>query len=685
MAALYYEAKKMCSLHVNAALEISTKMMQTASPIPFDTTSFSKRYVDNLVSKELVSVFILLTTFSFRNFLAPLITQGFGLINATSLVDTNTIIVSDPILSMTVSTGIRQSFEIVLYNGNSIGVEYEIVHQPAVTVMSKRPDDKIFGYLPPVSSKTASIDLDATRIYIPAYSSRTVNLSINLPTEISPEYGPIYQGKITFRGSNLETVSAAYIGVYAEKYKAQSGLQQPFLIYDTINNASIAENENITISNDIDSFIYLPLLFGTTKVVSLIVDESFTTDNLMFPNFEQIPGIVGSIDSFPLTRTPRSTNGGFYGVSTDNSPNITDGTYRIFIASLSAIPAVSSSNSSLKDWETFLSEPFKYVSNPVPPTMQATESSALLNSSIFSNIQISSLNANSSFQIFPYDTVLVTISIQAPNGFPVGSTAELTLPDQFTAFPDPFLVYNDVGMAVLNTSISNDTNILRITAIKEWPVEYVTGSLIFTCFLKDPKQYTESKAVPLTFKKEDIEESSILMLFIELADTFFPSVKSIIDNSDGFVNVYIPASLKDWKNIEISIATEYPLSCKQIRVQESVSNHLEYGKGWDDIEFTTFGQPYSIECKGNLATVSLSKPPTGKMVGTARETDGNGGLDVRIVVPTKLGTPILVNSPVSAVIRCNLSDSELEYYLSDVLNSVSLNSQSMALTGKRLG
>lgn len=39
--------------------------------------------------------------------------------------------------------------------------------------------------------------------------------------------------------------------------------------------------------------------------------------------------------------------------------------------------------------------------------------------------------------------------------------------------------------------------------------------------LKDPNQYSESKAVPLTFKKKDIGESSVLMLYIELADTFF--------------------------------------------------------------------------------------------------------------------------------------------------------------------
>lgn len=142
--------------------------------------------------------------------------------------------------------------------------------------------------------------------------------------------------------------------------KRKANYSNLFFIYDTINSASLAQNENITISDGVDSFIYLPLLFGTTKIVSLIVDESFTTDNLMFPNFEQSPSIIGSIEYFPLTRTPRSTNGGFYGVSTDESRNITDGTYRIFIASLSAIPAVSPSNSSLNDWETYLSEPFMY-------------------------------------------------------------------------------------------------------------------------------------------------------------------------------------------------------------------------------------------------------------------------------------------------------------------------------------
>lgn len=592
------------------------------------------------------------------------------MVNATSLLDTQTEIISTPILSMGISTNLKLSFEVVLYNGNEYPVTYQMIHQPAVTIFSKRPDQKIFPYLPPFTHQFVKINAQHEKQIIPANSSFTFNVSMVLPESVNADYGPIYQGKLLFSGDNGDQVSAAYTGTYVDRYLTWEGLQQPFLVHNAITDAALAlDDQNITINNGQDAFLYVPYLVGATEVFSAVVSDSFNLDNLTFGFLEASPGIVEPINQFPLTLQPRSSNGAFYVFQLLDSA-IPDGIYRLFTAVLPAVPTFIPNETTLANWQTYISAPFNLIVNPAPLGIPPPNLSSQLNSSIFTDVEISSLNANSSLQIYPYDSILVTVNIQSELGLPFGSTANISLPYQFINFPEPFPVYNDVGIEVLNVSIDPETNVLTATVVEDWPVIYVAGSIIFSCFLRDPSQYTESQSVPITFRKLDVGEGSVLMMYIELADTSFPSIKSTLTGSDGMINVYIPSSFGNWSNLDVEITSDYPLGCNNIAIDENALGSLVYGQGWNEAQFSPINSQTSIKCSGNLATMTLSEPPPYTP-------------DIRISIPVFPNNNVVSNSPISSVIRGNFSGALFNYYMSDVLNNISLRSNSLALTGKR--
>lgn len=604
---------------------------------------------------------------------------------------------------MGVVVNISKSFEIALYNGNDQEVEYQVFHHPAITVLTKRPDNQIFEYFPPFTQHVASVDFCCKSIRVPAHSNYTLPVRINLSEKIPGEYGPVYQGKIEFVGSNMETVAAAYNGVYSSSYKTWSELQQPELVYNAIQNAKLAinnsSNNNVTVQNGYDSLIYLPSLFGTTEVISLLVQEHFNPQDFELTNIEHTPNVVGLIDNFPISRSPRSTNGEFvlFDIQAAAS-SFNSSLYRLFVAALPALSSGGMSMESLHDWQTYLSVPFSLrarsegstgpersagfsgsaysvqSTGSTRNTSKVVESSVLLDSSIFNNVEVSSLNSNSTSKVNPYDSIMVKISVQSAKGLPVGASVNLELPEKLTSFPEPFLVYNDIGIAVGRININDQTNVLTFTVIEEWSVIYVTGEISFSCFLASPEQYTANQPVPLTFRKEDVGESSIVMIYIELADSFFPSVRSVVNNSEGLINVFIPRSFRNWTSLQLIVASDYGFIADEIVARRSSHTSVEYGQSWEEVGHEMLDKPMVVQKIQNYVAVGLSN----------LGSESSSVQDFWISFPVALGTSKVVNSPVVAALNCTHSGAPFSYYMASVLNTVSLKPNSMSLTGKRV-
>lgn len=633
--------------------------------------------------------------FFFRKYAAPLIQQGFGLVNATRLLDTKTLITSDPIFELGLSMDLSAQFEVTLFNGNDYSVEYTLTHNPGVTVITKRPDDKIFGYMPPFSHKFAKVSGSGEKFTLEANSGKNISLIIEAPTSLSHSYGPVYQGKLLFEGDNGEQVSSAYIGTYADSYKCWSLTQKPLLLSDGIERATVVSSENnnnFTISNGQDGLFYTPILIGATQLDVALVDESFNMSNISLPIFPGQPGVVNLVDTFPMSILPRSTNGAFSLFQVTGTNSITDGVYRVLSAILPAIPYKLPNETAISDWQTFLSAPFNFIFDPEPNAVP-DGTVGRFNSSIFTSVEISSLNSNSSQSIYPYDSIGFTVSISITDKLVKGSKTNMTLPEQFTNFPPAFPVYNDVGVPVLEISINNDTNVMSVTVINDWGVVYITGDVIFTAWLKNPEQYTRNEQVPLTFRKTDMGQANVVMLDIMLMDPDFPSIRSWVydDSEEGMINVYVPPSFKDWSDMEIAIVSEYSFECSQVQVEQLENFGSERSLSSSSSEQSTdiqtprktimYKDYYNMKCNNNFVSISIPEAHSASSSNNNNNNDENNQ-GIQISIPVKTSN-IVVNSPLSGLVRCNLSGSPFSYYMNSVLNSLSLRSNSMALTGRR--
>lgn len=566
------------------------------------------------------------------------------------------------------------------------------------------------SYFPPFINKFAAVTGDTGGLALPPGGMRILFFDIVAPETVPAIYGPVYQGKISIEGNNGEQVSAAYIGTYVDSYKSWSNTHQPLLLVDAIRNATILDStvDGLPIiNNGLDSLIYSPFLIGATEVDAVLVPESFTLEQVQFPLQVGLNGVIDFLNGFPSPYTARSLSGAFFSFQITSNTTITDGNYRVLVSVLPGIPDVATNTSDPNLWQTFLSEPFQFVYSPnatttgrargghrrhrmdemfqyhsdnefitLPETglqprqnrnpMRPLRTSPVyqsFNSSIFTAVDLTSLNANYSMGFSPYDSMQITLELNIAQSLRVGQSASITIAPEFTDFPPPFPVYNDIGEQVLTVSIDPRTNILTASVIQDWNVVYISGSIIFTAFLKNPEQYTSDQLLPVTFVKESLNEGNVLVLDMALVDTYFPSIQARVYATSSAINVYIPATFRNWENMQITVTSAYQFGCSSITIQQT--SELE---GAESLYSDFVGG--NINCANNLAVVSIPQQPS-----------TNSSL--RISIPANTPSAV-VNSVVGGIIRCDYAGSPFTYYLSTVLNSISLRSNAMSLSGRRL-
>ncbi|VVT58148.1 uncharacterized protein SAPINGB_P006061 [Magnusiomyces paraingens] len=606
--------------------------------------------------------------------LAPLIGQGAGLINATAFVNTKSVFTTSPILNFGLnSSATTNSVSISLYNGNDDPVTYTFSHAHASTILAKSSAGRIFGYYQPTVQATANVTFDTSSITIQGHSAASLLVSVGIPDSVQASYSPIFQGKLVASGSNGEQVSLPYIATVTDNYKVFSDEHQPVFIYNGNEAAVLTQKSQDDLTDNIpllnsssNAVLYSPLLAGVSQYSVAVVAENY---NFTLPITNGQAGVVTQLTGFPVTQMSRSLAGFYARVSV---PGIPSGTYRMLAAALPAIPNLVANQTTTDDWQVWLSTPFKYNSTGAATVSGARSALAAdlgtdLGGILVLQPSLRSANSNNTINIAPRDTLQVSIPFQALNGFKVGFKFNVTLPSQFTNFPDTFKVYQRSGKAILSVSINNTTNILQATVLADPQKTLITGSIIFGCGLKNPDQYTQHTQLPILFYSPNFPRYwSTSILDLAPADSAFPSLATSSSATLPAVYAYVPAAFTGWSNLSLNVTIPgYSFDCSSVSALQSLQ--LAFNDTTSQSQFAAFSV---ASCSAGAAQIVLENPP-------------QSGQNVRVELPLRTAGPLILKQvPIVGSFSGQLAGStSFSYSVAQKLNNVGLASYSKPMSG----
>lgn len=612
---------------------------------------------------------------------APLIQQGAGLINATNLVDSKTIITSDTILDLGLGTSFNKYFNITIFNGNNHPVTYNLSHTPAATVLTKRPDDVYFTYFPPFLSKSVDIHFNQSTFTIPPNTNYTAHLVIEIPKTVPEIYSPVYQGRISIDSVFNDHISLPYIGTYTNTHRIW-GNYPPILL--SSKNATdpiiVVKDKNDTVSDNGYSFIAFNMLSGARVLDLLLVNETFEiAPNFTFPLEIGKNGVVAPLDHSPYSRIGRFPDGIPISFGFADNVTVPSGIYKLLIMGLPAVPNKQADEVTSTDFETFITPAFTYIpfnttvsndtlsSQPLENTvMNANETNSF--GLQFVDAEITSLNSNSTIGLFPFDSFGVNIKLRTNTTLVEGKKIKMQLPLEFSGFPAPFLLYNNEARPIINVTISNDTNILTAEVINSWLATQITGSIYFTTMLKNPEKYEHEQQLVLKFQPEN-DTSIVALLNLAPIDLFFPSSNSRVYSNHSTVDVYLPESFSDWRNLRVRIATRYNIDC--LGIQTSFTHNL---RDYQKARFTPYKQDtLPPACHGILGN-------NGAMVEFVGRPKIRGSMKVTFPIKT---SGFVRNSPVLIHLSGTVFGEEFNYYFTDSLNNAYIHGNGFSLSGKQ--
>lgn len=145
---------------------------------------------------------------------APVIQQGGGLVNAVRLVDTKTIVDSDPAVSLTDSTTIEKPVQFRVKNTHDTVQTYSFQHDPSVTINTKSKNGMNMAFFPPYTHESLKFkSLSGDSITIPPQSVGEVVVQFTLPANVDFSVSPVFQGKIKIK-SATESIGIVYVGKF---------------------------------------------------------------------------------------------------------------------------------------------------------------------------------------------------------------------------------------------------------------------------------------------------------------------------------------------------------------------------------------------------------------------------------------------------------------------------------------
>ncbi|RSL97539.1 hypothetical protein CEP52_010852 [Fusarium oligoseptatum] len=545
--------------------------------------------------------------------IAPLAQQGAGMVDAVKVMDYETVLVSEPLISLNDTDNRIKTRTITLRNTGSEAVTYKVSHVAASTVQSRDEWWYPMVYYPPLLKGEGSIEAPDS-ITIGAGSTGDIQVTINAP-DVEANSGALWSGKIVFQGSNDEFVTVPYMGVEVSTYNWTPLEGAPLAFrYDSQDGYLYPVNwKNKPYKPDeLESpEIYYALRYGTYEFSLDLVGEGWTVDDFEYPfvagasskawsgSLRSQPDVFGGYVNFPVTFPVRFSNVGFTRFqSFSNGTAIPSGKYKI----LSRALRMFGDPSNAEDWQLFLSDAFsiQHGDDPIPGETSTTASTESLPTSTiaslsettttpstttsdvsvettapvpgitttlrakstptglanaFVDLSLARQGTESRTMNTPGDWMELHVQIRIPNRVPAGTVVSFALPAEIVNIAEKEYVMDQGSSLVGRASFDEDTSVYSIT-LNDWTEWHkdIVGDFYLYCRFSEGLQ-------------AELQAGTYFIEIATVGEKFYPPVeyraidrtkvyehqleKTIDDRPIYEFDIEVPGQLGPWNSVAL--------------------------------------------------------------------------------------------------------------------------------------
>ena len=288
------------------------------------------------------------------NYLAPVVQQGGGEVDAFAAVHTSTVIdVANLAFNDTAHFVKEANFTITNRGSSEITYNFDYVNAATAYTLPDDGSTQPQTFPPDLVTSGATVQLSSSSLSVAAGKSEIVIVTLALPKDLATARIPVYSGFISVKGSNGDSLNLPYAGV-ASSLKDATVLDPstgyPY-ITSTSDNTFVPLNSStvftISIANttvngttDNSTGLLIPnLRIGLVMPSSLIRADLIPSNSTLgtYTNTTTILGVktLGAIAGTPSVYQPRANawSTAFYGVL-DDGTRVAPGTYSILVRAL---------------------------------------------------------------------------------------------------------------------------------------------------------------------------------------------------------------------------------------------------------------------------------------------------------------------------------------------------------------
>jgi hypothetical protein len=313
------------------------------------------------------------------DYLAPVVQQGGGEVDAFAAVHTSTVIDVANLAFNDTAHFVKEANFTITNRGNS-EITYNFDYVNAATAYTL-PDDgstQPQTFPPDLVTSGATVQLSSSSVSVAAGKSEVVIVTLSLPKDLTTARIPVYSGFITVKGSNGDSLHVPYAGI-ASSLKDATVLDPstgyPY-ITSTSDNTFVPLNSStvftISIANttvngttDNSTGLLIPNLRIGLVMPSSLIRADLVPSNATYGTYSNTTTILGvktlgSIAGAPSVYQPRANawSTAFYGVL-DDGRRVPAGTYSILVRALRIFGDATNPD----DYDSAETEPFtiRYV------------------------------------------------------------------------------------------------------------------------------------------------------------------------------------------------------------------------------------------------------------------------------------------------------------------------------------
>jgi hypothetical protein len=313
------------------------------------------------------------------DYLAPVVQQGGGEVDAFAAVHTSTVIdVANLAFNDTAHFVKEANFTITNRGSSEITYNFDYVNAATAYTLPDDGSTQPQTFPPDLVTSGASVHFGSGSISVAAGKSEVVIVTLSLPKDLATARIPVYSGFITIKGTNGDSLNVPYAGVASSLKDAtvlDASTGYPYITSTSDNtfvplNASTVftisiANTTVNGTTDNSTGLLIPnLRIGLVMPSSLIRADLIPSNSTYgtYSNTTTILGVktLGAIAGTPSVYQPRANawSIAFYGVL-DDGKRVPAGTYSILVRALRIFGDATNPD----DYDSASTEPFtiRYV------------------------------------------------------------------------------------------------------------------------------------------------------------------------------------------------------------------------------------------------------------------------------------------------------------------------------------